>query len=181
MENDRAAWLRGPDARCSVPPGEIARPWRLALLGAPGVGKGTQAALLRKYLGACHLSTGDVFRAAGELDPAQQTPSMKSAFEIMRSGELVPDMTVWEMIHERKGCLLCRGGFILDGFPRTLTQAEVLQEHLESEGISLDAVLNFELSRPDIIARLTGRRVCRACRAVFHMVSHPPAKGRCVR
>ena len=121
-KNDRAGWLEGPPAECSVPPGEAKWPWRLVLLGAPGVGKGTQADLLHQRLGACHLSTGDVFRAAGGQRDCEQTPAMRAAMEYMRRGALVPDSTVWEMVRERNACIGCRGGFILDGFPRTLAQ-----------------------------------------------------------
>jgi len=175
-ENDRAEWLQGPPAHCSVLPGEAKSPWRLVLLGAPGVGKGTQADLLHQRLGACHLSTGDVFRAAGGRSDCDQTPAMRAALEFMRHGDLVPDSTVWEMVRERSGCLHCRGGFILDGFPRTLAQAEALKGHMESEGLSLSAVVNYELPLEEIVARLSGRRICEKCKSVFH-VSRLPAGG----
>src|SRR5258708_33602354 len=93
-KNDRAAWLQGPSAACPEP-GDLESPWRLVLLGAPGVGKGTQAVLLSQRLGACHLSTGDVFRAAGSLPEYDRTPSMTAAMQFMRCGQLVPDSTVW--------------------------------------------------------------------------------------
>ena len=128
-KNDRAAWLQGPAAECLIPEAQ-ANPWRLVLLGAPGVGKGTQADLLHQRLGACHLSTGDVFRAATRTD-CSPSPAMKEALEYMRRGALVPDATVWEMVRERSSCFRCRGGFVLDGFPRTLAQAESLN-HLYS-------------------------------------------------
>ncbi len=177
--NDRARWLQGPPADCSLPPGEVATPWRLVLLGAPGVGKGTQADLLRERLGACHLSTGDVFRAAGKRNDCDQTPAMKSALGFMRRGALVPDSTVWEMVCERSSCICCRGGFILDGFPRTLAQAEALKALMESEKISLSAVVNYELPLSEIVARLSGRRTCQKCKTVFHVTNHPP-KADCV-
>src|SRR5436190_23146577 len=145
QKNDRVGWLQGPPAECSMPPGETQSPWRLVLLGAPGVGKGTQADLLRERLRACHLSTGDVFRAAGARDACDQTPAMQAALEYMRRGALVPDTTVWEMVRERSKCIRCGGGFILDGFPRTLSQAEALKGHMESESLSLSAVVNYEL------------------------------------
>src|SRR5271166_4539058 len=133
-EKDRAAWLRGPSAKCEAAP--VSGPaglaaWRLVLLGAPGVGKGTQADLLAHRLGACHLSTGDVFRAAGRRCDCELTPAMVEAREYMRRGALVPDTTVWEMVRERSACLRCSGGFILDGFPRTLAQAESLKQLME--------------------------------------------------
>ena len=98
----------------------------MILLGAPGVGKGTQALLLSQRLGACDLSTGDLFGAAGSRPECEQTPAMSTAIEYMRRGELVPDSTVWEMVRERSQCLRCRGGFIFEGFPRALVQAEAL-------------------------------------------------------
>jgi adenylate kinase len=178
-KNDRAAWLQGPAAACSVPD-SIELPWRLVLLGAPGVGKGTQAQLLSKRLGACHLSTGDVFRAAGGCPECDQTPAMTAAMQYMRRGELVPDSTVWEMVHERSGCLRCRGGFILDGFPRTLSQAESLKQLMDNERLPLNAVVNYELPLDDIVSRLSGRRTCKQCKAVFHVTGQPPkAEGVC--
>ncbi len=155
-------------------PGETESPWRLVLLGAPGVGKGTQADLLRQRLGACHLSTGDIFRASGRRDACEQTPAMQAALEHMRRGALVPDATVWEMVRERGGCIRCRGGFILDGFPRTLAQAEALQAYMRNENLSLNAVVNYELPLPEIVARLSGRRTCEKCKAVFHVTAQPP-------
>jgi len=174
-KNDRAAWLQGPSAACSMP-GSVDSPWRLVLLGAPGVGKGTQALLLSQRLGACHLSTGDVFRAAGGRADCEQTPAMLAALAHMRRGELVPDSTVWEMVRERTGCLHCGGGFILDGFPRTLSQAEALKEHMASEKLTLHAVVNYELPIDEIVARLSGRRTCKQCKAVFHVTGQPPKK-----
>jgi adenylate kinase len=147
-------------------------PWRLVLLGPPGVGKGTQADLLQKRLGGCHLSTGDVFRAAtrGACTPS---PAMCSALESMRRGELVADSTVLEMVKERKECFHCRGGFLLDGFPRTLAQAESLGTILAEERISLNAVVSYELPLDEIVDRLGGRRTCEACKAVFHVTRNP--------
>jgi len=170
--NKRAAWLEGPSANCPTPP-ELARPWRLILLGAPGVGKGTQANLLRERLGACHLSTGDVFRAAGKRDGCAPSPAMAAALGFMRRGELVPDSTVWEMVRERSQCLHCRSGFILDGFPRTLMQAESLKKLMDEEKLPLDAVVNYELPMEEIVERLSGRRTCENCKAVYHATRQP--------
>ncbi len=172
--NNRLAWLQGPPAKCSVIPEDKPSPWRLVLLGAPGVGKGTQADLLAHRLGPCHLSTGDVFRAASGKDACQQTPAMQAAITYMRSGALVPDQTVWDLVRERGGCIHCGGGFILDGFPRTLSQAEQLRAYLEKEHLTLSAVLDYELPLEEIVARLSGRRTCKACKAVFNLASHPP-------
>ena len=172
--NDRATWLHGPSAECSVVPGERPNPWRLILLGAPGVGKGTQAELLTERLGACHLSTGDIFRAAGKRKDCDQSPAIRAALEYMRRGELVPDSTVWEMVRERSDCILCRGGFILDGFPRTLGQAESLKDLMEKEKLSLSAVVDYELPVDEIVQRLSGRRTCEECKSVFHVKERPP-------
>jgi adenylate kinase len=172
--NDRAAWIQGPPAKCSVAPESRNRPWRLVLLGAPGVGKGTQAELLCARLGTCHLSTGDVFRAAAGKRGCTPTPAMAAALQFMRRGELVPDSTVWDIVRERVGCMHCHGGFVLDGFPRTLGQAYTLQMLLKTEGIWLDGVLNYELPTEEIVARLSGRRVCEKCKAVFHVTQRPP-------
>ncbi|HET9697612.1 MAG TPA: nucleoside monophosphate kinase [Terriglobales bacterium] len=178
---DRLAWLQGPSAKCDNIT-EAQSPWRLILLGAPGVGKGTQADLLRARLDACHLSTGDVFRYSGMLKECEQSPAMRAAQAFMRRGELVPDTTVLEMVQERAGCLRCGGGFILDGFPRTLMQAESLKALLERERLSLSAVVNYELSIEEIVSRLSGRRTCQVCKAVFHITERPPrVAGRCDR
>jgi len=178
--NDRAAWLNGPAASCSVPPRAVARPWRFILLGAPGVGKGTQAELLSERLGACPLSTGDVFRAAKSRDDSAGTPALKGALDAMRKGELVTDDIVLAIVKERIGCLKCEGGFLLDGFPRTVPQAEALSRLLEREQIRLDGVLSFELPLDTIVARLSGRRTCGTCKAVYHVRSRPPkTEGTC--
>ena len=174
-KNDRAAWLKGGDAICSVtpqlPPGKT---WRLVLLGAPGVGKGTQAKLLSEKLGACHLSTGDVFRAAKCLADGERSPALDHALGFMRRGELVPDKTVVDMVNERVRCVRCCSGFLLDGYPRTVAQAESLERLLQREKVPLTAVLDFELPIDEIVARLGGRRTCSGCKAVFHVTDLPP-------
>jgi len=149
------------------------RAWRLILLGAPGVGKGTQADLLRQHLGTCHLSTGDVFRAAGKREASARSPAMAAALDFMHRGELVPNATVWEMVRERRQCLHCRGGFILDGFPRTRLQAESLRTLMQAEQIALDAVINYQLPVEEIIERLSGRRTCEQCQAVYQVTRQP--------
>ncbi len=180
-KSERAAWLQGPSAQCDVPE-KTQTPCRLVLLGAPGVGKGTQADLLNQKLQACHLSTGDVFRAAASRNPCELSPAMQAATEYMRRGELVPDATVWEMVRERIACLNCDGGFILDGFPRTLAQAESLRQLMEDEGLTLTAVVNYDLPTSEIVARLSGRRTCKQCKAVFHVSERPPkVEGLCDR
>jgi adenylate kinase len=173
---DRAAWLKGGTTCCNFDPASPGKSYRLVLLGAPGVGKGTQAELLSQRLGACHLSTGDVFRAAKDIGSEQATPAMKAAIDCMRRGELVSDETVLAIVAERSKCLHCGGGFLLDGFPRTTLQAEALDKVLIAQNIALNAVLNYELPLKSIIARLSGRRTCLKCKAVFHIDARPPAK-----
>lgn len=171
---DRAAWLQGPSAQCNTTPPHRDHPARLVLLGAPGVGKGTQAELLHAKLGACQLSTGDVFRAAKSTPSAKISPAMTAALEHMRKGELVPDDTVLAMIRERAGCLRCPGGFLLDGFPRTVHQAQALQSLLADLQVSIDAVINYVLPISEIVDRLSGRRTCSSCKAVYHTTGRPP-------
>lgn len=179
---DRTAWLKGGEAQCATLPSSQEHPRRLVLLGAPGVGKGTQAELLSERLGACHLSTGDIFRSAKTLDACERTPTMSRALEYMLRGELVPDEIVLGLVSERSGCLRCRGGFLLDGFPRTVAQAEALETILARENVSLGAVLSYELPLEKIIARLSGRRTCSICKAVFHVETRPPKmQGICDR
>jgi adenylate kinase len=144
------------------------------LLGAPGVGKGTQAELLCASLGACHLSTGDIFRTAKALEPCQRTPALTAALDYMRRGDLVPDETVLALVTERVGCLRCEGGFLLDGFPRTVAQAAALDKLLAGEALKLDAVLSYDLPLEQVVARLSGRRTCPSCKAVFHVEARPP-------
>ncbi len=173
-ENDRAAWLYGPLAKCRAVFAAKADPWRIVLLGPPGVGKGTQAAYLTEQLGACHLSTGDVFRAARSQRDKTPAPAMATALDYMSHGHLVPDETVWQMVCERVTCLRCNGGFVLDGFPRTLAQADSLRKLMEKEQLRLDAVVNYVLSPAEIVARLSGRRTCEKCKAIFHVTGQPP-------
>jgi adenylate kinase len=174
MKRDRKAWLRGETAQCEPPPKAQPIPRRLVLLGAPGVGKGTQAELLSSNLGACHLSTGDIFRAAKAMDPAERSPALTEALDYMRRGDLVPDETVLALVAERKNCLRCEGGFLLDGFPRTVAQAEALDNLLAGERLKLDAVLSYELPLEKVVSRLSGRRLCSNCKAVFHIEAMPP-------
>jgi len=159
---------------CTPPPQRNGNPHRLVLLGAPGVGKGTQAELLCANFGACHLSTGDIFRAAKAMDRRQLTPALLAALEYMRKGELVPDQTVLALVTERLACLRCEGGFLLDGFPRTVAQAEALENLLQREHLPLEAVLSYDLPLEKVVARLSGRRTCPNCKAVFHVEAQPP-------
>ena len=173
MCSAKEGWFGGSDVVCQPSPPLASRPSRLVLLGPPGVGKGTQAAGLCKSIRCCHLSTGDLFRTAKSCDTA--SPAMQQALVAMRRGELVSDEIVIAMVRERSGCLQCAGGFLLDGFPRTVRQAEALDQMLDELNVSLDAVICFELPLEKIVARLSGRRTCSACHRVFHVQGQPPA------
>ena len=174
-KHDRNAWLKGGAALCAAPPRTPAgKAWRIILLGAPGIGKGTQAELLCERLGTCHLSTGDIFRTAKCLEENEQTPSMKDALRFMRQGALVPDETVLGLIRDRLRCLKCSGGFLLDGFPRTVPQAEALEKILLEAGVQVSTVLNYELPVAKIVSRISGRRTCGKCKAVYHVATRPP-------
>ncbi len=172
-QNDRAAWIKGGLAHCNHPPHTRRKPYRLVLLGAPGVGKGTQAEMICDRLGACQLSTGDVFRAAKTMCACDRTPALGEALDFMRRGELVPDQTVLQLVAERGACLECGGGFVLDGFPRTVAQAEALAQLFAMHQVAPKAVINYELPRELIITRLSGRRTCEQCKAVFHVETRP--------
>lgn len=174
VTRDRTAWLKGGQAVCRTAPRRQLQPRRLVLLGAPGIGKGTQAELLCQGLGTCHLSTGDVFRGAKNLPACERTPALEAALEFMRRGELVPDATVLDLVRERSRCLKCQGGFLLDGFPRTVVQAEALTKMLRDQNVFLEAVLSYSLPLDQIVARLSGRRTCAGCKAVFHVTGRPP-------
>jgi adenylate kinase len=129
--------------------------------------------LLGQALGTCHLSTGDLFRAAA--CQAEPSPALRTALDLMRQGALVPDELVVALVRERVGCLRCRGGFLLDGFPRTVAQAHALEGLLGEQGVDLDGVLSYELPLGEIVDRLSGRRTCAACKAVYHVTARPPA------
>jgi adenylate kinase len=173
QDSDRVPWFKGGICVCSAAPAP-ARPYRLVLLGAPGVGKGTQAELIRQRLEPCHLSTGDVFRASKSLPQSERTPAITQALDFMKRGELVPDDTVINIVRERGYCLTCPAGFLLDGFPRTVKQAEALDAILAGLKVKLDAVLSYDMPLDQVIARLSGRRTCVGCKAVFHVTGRPP-------
>lgn len=144
---------------------------RIVLLGAPGSGKGTVAKVLVEKTGTPHISTGDMLRAA----LSAGTPLGIKAREYMESGRLVPDEVVIGLIRDRLGREDClERGFILDGFPRTVPQAEALNGLLRELDMALDAVFNLEVSRPELIRRLSGRRVCRSCGDIYHVENMPP-------
>ena len=145
---------------------------RTILLGPPGAGKGTQAAKIVEKYGVPHISTGDIFRE----NIKKGTELGKKAQEYMNRGELVPDDLVIEIATTRLLEDDCRNGFLLDGFPRTVYQAEKLDEFLAARDSKIDKVLDIALEKDELIARLTGRRVCKACGASFHVVNIPPKK-----
>ena len=145
---------------------------KIILLGAPGAGKGTQAEIISQKLGIPTISTGNILRAAVKAG----TPIGLEAKRYMDAGKLVPDEVIIGIIQERLAQADCAGGFILDGVPRTIAQAEALDAH----GIRFDAVLSLEIADEVIAARLTGRRTCHACGATYHVVTAPPkAEGVC--
>lgn len=139
-------------------------------MGPPGAGKGTQAEVLVKELHIIHISTGDMFRAAIK----EGTEMGKKAKEYMDQGKLVPDEVVVGMVKDRLSQPDCGHGFLLDGFPRTVAQAEALDNTLANLHINLDRVINVEVPREKLMDRLTGRRVCKSCGASFHVIFNPP-------
>ncbi|MER7838785.1 adenylate kinase [Streptomyces sp. NPDC096040] len=148
----------------------------LLLIGPPGVGKGTQAARLRQALGIPHLSTGDLLRR----HVAQGTRLGTAAAAHMRRGDLVPDHLVTEMALDRILDVSCAAGVVLDGFPRTLTQAEALDSALAGEGRRLAAVLHLTAPGQTLLRRLTGRRICGGCGNGYHLDTRKPrTPGQC--
>ncbi len=139
----------------------------IILMGPPGAGKGTQAKILVEEYGLKHISTGDILREAVK----KGTPLGMKAKEYMDRGELVPDDVMVGLIRE----VLPKDNFILDGFPRTLPQAEALERMLKEEGIKIDAVIFFDVDDNVIVERLSGRRSCPSCGAVYHMKYNPPS------
>lgn len=143
---------------------------RVIFLGPPGAGKGTQAQALASEWGVPHVATGDMLREA----VAAKTPLGLEAKRHMDSGGLVPDEVVIGLVGERLAQPDAKAGVVLDGFPRTVAQAEALDALFARKGLSLDRVVYFNVSRDELLRRLTGRRVCRACGRTYHLVSAPP-------
>ena len=151
---------------------------RLVLLGAPGVGKGTQAAEITRRIGLLHISTGDLLRAAIR----EGAPLGRQVAAIVERGELVPDALVGAVMEERLSRPDAADGFLLDGFPRTVAQADLLDGILAKRGQELDRVISIEVAEPEILDRLTGRRSCGGCGAVFHVrYNRPAVEGICDR
>ena len=150
----------------------------LILLGPPGAGKGTQAKLLAERLGIPQISTGDMLRAAVKAG----TPVGREARAIMERGELVPDEMVIGLFRDRSSQADAAGGFILDGFPRTVTQAEALRKILAERGQGIDRVVSIDVPEEDLVSRIAGRRTCRSCQSMYHVQASPPkAAGKCDR
>jgi adenylate kinase len=149
---------------------------KLILLGPPGAGKGTQAKMLMERFNIPQISTGDILRAAVK----DGTPMGLKAKSFMDAGGLVPDEVVVGVVRERLQKADCEKGFILDGFPRTVPQADALRESLLELGKNLDAVISLEVDLEALVERLTGRRTCRACGRGFHVKFDSPAvSGKC--
>lgn len=146
---------------------------RVVFLGAPGVGKGTQAEKVAAQYGVAKISTGDLLREAVRA----QTALGKDAKSYMDQGKLVPDAVVIGLVREKLSDPGCAKGFVLDGFPRTVPQAEELEKVLLQRHIRLDRVINFQVSRNDIVKRLSGRRSCPKCQSTFHVDFAPPKKS----
>ncbi len=144
----------------------------IILLGAPGAGKGTQAAIICQKLNIPTISTGNIIRAALK----SGTEMGLKAKSYMDAGKLVPDQVVIGIIQERLADDDCKNGFILDGFPRTIPQAEAL----DNMGIQIDKVIDIDVADEEIVSRLSGRRVCETCGATYHVMYHPPKEdGKC--
>lgn len=150
----------------------------LILLGPPGAGKGTQAQRMVSRYHIPQISTGDILRTAVK----ESTPLGMRAKGLMEQGQLVPDEIVIGIIEDRLKAKDCDPGFILDGFPRTIPQAEALQPLLTKMGKKIDYVINIEVDSEELVRRLTGRRTCKTCGAMFHILFQPPKKeGICDR
>lgn len=150
----------------------------LVLMGLPGAGKGTQAEKIVGKYNIPHISTGDMFREA--IKEGTELGLQAKAF--MDKGELVPDDVTIGIVRERLSKEDCKNGFLLDGFPRTVAQAEALNSMLSDLGKKIDYVINIDVDQSILMERLTGRRICKNCGATYHLVFNPPAKeGVCDR
>jgi adenylate kinase len=148
----------------------------LIFLGAPGAGKGTQAAVVADKLGLAHIATGDLFRQAVEKD----SELGKSAKAYMDKGTLVPDDVTIKLISERLNEPDCKNGCVFDGFPRTMEQAKALDKMMISRGQVIDKAVYIEVPEKELLKRLTGRWICRKCQAPYHEVNSPPkVRGKC--
>ncbi|MBL7166010.1 MAG: adenylate kinase [Dehalococcoidales bacterium] len=150
----------------------------IVILGAPGAGKGTQAAVVAEKLKAAHIATGDMFREAQE----QETELARQAVSYMEKGQLVPDEITIRMVLERIAAPDCVNGVVFDGFPRNLKQAEALDEALVEQGKTVDKVVYIKVSETELLERLSGRWICRQCQTPYHALNSPPkTPGKCDR
>lgn len=150
----------------------------ILIMGPPGAGKGTQAEKIVQEFGIPHISTGDAFRLAMK----EGTPLGQKAKEYVDQGLLVPDEITNGIVKERLALADCETGFLLDGFPRTIQQAETLDSILQELGKKIDSVVNLKVDRGFLLARLTGRRLCKTCGATYHVMFNPPKmEGICDR
>lgn len=143
---------------------------RLILLGSPGAGKGTQAKRVIEEFDIPHISTGDIFRK----NIKEKTELGQKVEGLLAEGKLVPDELTIEIVWDRLDQEDCKNGFLLDGFPRTIPQAEALDEGLAKRGLKLDRVLNIDVDKDSLVKRLSGRRVCPNCGASYHIDNNPP-------
>ncbi len=149
----------------------------LVFLGAPGAGKGTQAAVIARKLGLAHIASGDLFRQAVE----KGTELGKSVKAYMDKGALVPDEVTIQLISERLNEPDCKSGCVFDGFPRTIEQARALDKMLASRGEAIDKAIYIEVPEKELLKRLSGRWICRKCQTPYHEVSSPPKVTREMR
>lgn len=156
--------------KCGLRPQEVKM--KIIMLGAPGAGKGTQAKMIAEKYGLPHISTGDIFRA----NIKNGTELGKEAKEYMDKGLLVPDELTVRLLLDRVAQDDCKNGYVLDGFPRTIPQAEVLDEKLSELGEKVDYAINVDVPDENIVNRMSGRRSCLSCGATYHIVSIPPKK-----
>ena len=145
---------------------------KIIMLGAPGAGKGTQADIIANRYGIPHISTGDIFRA----NLKEGTELGKKAQVYMDRGDLVPDELTVEMLLDRVANEDCKKGYVLDGFPRTIPQAEVLDKELSAKGEAVDYCINVDVPDENIVTRMSGRRSCPKCGAIYHIVHIKPDK-----
>lgn len=148
----------------------------ILFMGPPGAGKGTQAERIAREFGVPHISTGDAFRLAMK----ENTPLGQKAKEYVDQGLLVPDEVTNGIVRDRLSLPDCEAGFLLDGFPRTIAQAEALDAMLADMGRKIDHVINLKVDRSLLLARLTGRRICKSCGATYHVLFNAPKQeGAC--
>ena len=143
---------------------------KIVMLGAPGAGKGTQAKMIAEKYSIPHISTGDIFRA----NIKNGTELGKEAKSYMDKGQLVPDELTVRILLDRVAKDDCANGYVLDGFPRTIPQAEVLDKELSNKGESIDFAINVDVPDENIVRRMSGRRACLSCGATYHIVHIPP-------